>query len=532
MARPFLRGGSYYIRVNVPRPQRAELGRNEIVRSLHTGNWAEATRRAPGVVAEVQASLERERADRATASTQTAIRLRLAELGIPVGQGNSELDGQWTDARLETLARAFELGTCPTPATRVETLRPGIQVLVAATRSVIEPTDLDGILRGVGDLYFVPSGDTKDDQGRPFPDFGPCPTYGERYIAQEVRKLRPGNAPGGQKSRLADLVDSYLASSKMREKTKTAIRRASMLFIGLVGEKTPAAYTRADTRMFRDQLALYPRRLDKRLQALPIRDRLNRGEPVAAKTVKRDLDYLRSAFAWAKKEDLLPSNPFEGLTTPTALGRRRVSYTRAELIQLFGYLSATPRDDEKRLTIYWLLVLAAATGARLDEIAQLRTEHVHRDGGITYLQLSRVNMVLKNASSERRIPIHAHIAEEFMVFVQGRGTGLLFPRLTPDHDGKRTNLASKWCISAIRSAGLHKDVHTLRHTFKDLCRDAGIDIGVSHELTGHADGTVGSRYGQGSSIATLSKNLNRIQLDFIPAATPKPETDFTEPVAA
>ena len=60
------------------------------------------------------------------------------------------------------------------------------------------------------------------------------------------------------------------------------------------------------------------------------------------------------------------------------------------------------------------------------------------------------------------------------------------------------------------SADDRKVVHSLRGNLKDLIRDANYSKEINDFLTGHAQGDVAGRYGQGPSIAKRLEVLNSI----------------------
>jgi integrase len=54
-------------------------------------------------------------------------------------------------------------------------------------------------------------------------------------------------------------------------------------------------------------------------------------------------------------------------------------------------------------------------------------------------------------------------------------------------------------------------LHSLRHTFKDLARDAEINKEVSDFITGHSQGDVAGGYGQGPSLKKRYQAITSIQ---------------------
>ena len=54
-------------------------------------------------------------------------------------------------------------------------------------------------------------------------------------------------------------------------------------------------------------------------------------------------------------------------------------------------------------------------------------------------------------------------------------------------------------------------LHSLRHTFKDLSRDAGVSKEVQDFITGHAQGDVAGNYGTGPSIPTRFDSIMAVK---------------------
>ena len=58
-------------------------------------------------------------------------------------------------------------------------------------------------------------------------------------------------------------------------------------------------------------------------------------------------------------------------------------------------------------------------------------------------------------------------------------------------------------------------LHSLRHTFKDLARDAGISEEVHKFITGHGTGDVSGNYGHGPSLKTRYDAIMSIPFPWI-----------------
>lgn len=227
--------------------------------------------------------------------------------------------------------------------------------------------------------------------------------------------------------------------------------------------------------------------------------------------------------AWLKAR-LIPANPASGVTID-------VKAEPEEDVQPFDlpalraiFASPIYRTGERPEAgageaAYWLPLLAMYTGARLNEVGQLRptdifkVPYVDQDGEeqeawcIRIVADKKDGLKLKNAWSARRIPIHTDlIALGFLQFVDAAretSQSRIFPELRPDKYGTVTANWSKWFGRYLRGTIKVTDgrmrFHSFRHAFKDYAREAEIPEDVNDAFTGHRGQAVARRYG--SSLA-------------------------------
>lgn len=195
-------------------------------------------------------------------------------------------------------------------------------------------------------------------------------------------------------------------------------------------------------------------------------------------------------LGYAAEQGWLQSNPFIGLrlSNKGKASVARKSIKRSALEKLFQL--DMPAQDRLCLAIL------ATTGMRLDEAALLEWEDIKTEGGIRYFDLSRVNKIVKNYRSEREVPVPSALQ------LGPAGSGRLFT-YRKDLDGKAQNAASKALMRHVRkirenSNDVRITVHSLRHTFKDLLRDAAVPVDVQEFIMGHTGSNEGSRYGSGA----------------------------------
>lgn len=214
-------------------------------------------------------------------------------------------------------------------------------------------------------------------------------------------------------------------------------------------------------------------------------------------TVLSNLKIMKAVFRVGVAEGLLEENVAEHLTVSPEAVEGYVPFEPEEIRLILEATAETEIDYQK-----WLPRLALFSGARIEEIAQLRRQDVREINGVMCLDFVHrpedpLPTFLKGKlQSERQVPIHPWIIEQgFIDFCEGR-EGRLF-----EGNGEGANTvgpsASRWFRLVLTRLGIwvkrKKVFHSFRSTFKDNCRRAGIAADVHHALTGHAPGNVGDK---------------------------------------
>jgi integrase len=268
---------------------------------------------------------------------------------------------------------------------------------------------------------------------------------------------------------------------------------------------------------------------------LPVQ-RITRGQVVALKnklveegkapgTIIKQLGGIRAILQWAYVNDAIHANPADRVSVAVAKVQKksRVSYEVEDLNHIFSLPVFT---EGERPTggageaAYWLPILSLFTGARESELGQLRGRDVKRSAdGIDFIELTdeAEGGSVKTNTSRRRVPLHPDVIHlGFLQFAKKtKGDAPLFPELRADVHGVITGNWSKWYGRYIRANGLtdpRKVFHSFRHSFKDACREAGIDESIHDALTGHAGGGEGRSYGgEMHPLAPLAKAIKKVR---------------------
>lgn len=241
--------------------------------------------------------------------------------------------------------------------------------------------------------------------------------------------------------------------------------------------------------------------------------------PIKSTTVLREINQIKAVISRVfREEEIDMRNPFESLDIP-GLGsdsKKRESLSAKELNLLIN--SAKGHLDEIRR----IIVIQAYTGARISEIAGLRVSDFI-DKKIPYISIcSYGERTLKTKQSERDVPLVglALLAAQIQVTMLEKGETVLFPRYCNKEGNVKSEAVSAVVNQYIRSVGIDKTNHCLRHTMRDLLRDANITSDIAHELGGWGSQVIGDRYGKGFGMQAkqeaMIKGFSKIKLNSIP----------------
>lgn len=244
-------------------------------------------------------------------------------------------------------------------------------------------------------------------------------------------------------------------------------------------------------------------------------------------TSKQKIGILKTIFNSAINKEILDKNPTDSFKLPYRRPHKaRVGFALEDLERIFrspiytqGYL---PLGGGK-IACFWLPLLALYTGARIEELAQLQPGDVQLAKGLGYYlnisDLDKKGVSLKNTHSRRRIPIHpVLLACGFLQHVKVHAhSAYLFPDLKLNPRGKRGGYFSNWFSAYLRKkvgiSDARKVFHSFRHSFKDLCRQNGIEEAVHDALTGHQSASISRQYGNDQfPLAPLFKAIEKLEI--------------------
>lgn len=293
---------------------------------------------------------------------------------------------------------------------------------------------------------------------------------------------------------LLSLFDGYVAERKPAAATVKAWRRQLKRFIEHLGHDDAQRVTRADVVAWKDKLVRTPGR---------------GGKPKSARTIQDTyLAGLKTILAWGAANGVIENNPAEGVKVAArkSIKLREKGFTDEEALKILSATLQEPNEqlsEERRRARRWVPWLCAYSGARVNEITQLRGVDISQDGGVWVLRITPEAGSVKTGEA-RIVPIHSHVIEQgFIDEALKWGDGPLFydpKRHRGGSDGnpqykKVGEFLARW----VRSLGVDDPNvapnHGWRHRFKTLAREAKLDPEAREYLAGHRPRTEGEAYG-------------------------------------
>lgn len=566
------RGTTYYHRAAVPTDIAGTYPKSEETFSLKTKDYAEAVRRVRVAAAEIDAKFE---AHRRWAKTQGGA--PLAELSPEQLRRIREAYYQFRlEEDEETRLKGFEVtdDTGRLVSEMQDDPRPTFIEFVEAEKWATSETKAS-YARGEQDSFFrseaeeVLSWDGIEinlSKGSPsWPQLIRAlqeaaieaaeaiqmRNRGEIVRTPERPAVEPFSAPVGQP--LSMLFEERTTEARTTDRWSPKLiddySTWTALFIEIAGDKPILDYVKQDARDFKAVLMALPSNRQKRSETRgrPARECAEIAERLDlprlnVDTINKALSRLQATWKWANRqldEDVTDIFGPMKLEAKARARDQRDPFTPVQLVQIFhsplflGCLSERRRSepgntDMSHTPWFWLPLLGLFSGARLNELCQLRTYDVREEHGIPFLSIDEAEETQRvKSGAGREVPIHPSLVKlgfcDYVDAMRKEASGRVFPTLKLDKKGYYSDRASKDFARFLEQVGAKTpktSFHSLRHNFKDACRNCGVPRDVADILQGHSLGGMAGRYGSGRiPVKTLAAEVSKIEF---------PELDLSE----
>lgn len=468
MTRPFKhpRTGVYWLRQRVPADLRHILGRAEVTKTLGTKDPAEAKVRLAAALATLHRDWEMIRRGPQPLSQVQVVAVagevyrETVALGGQVAGGDASvwvsigaLYGRLSDAPEE--ARERFLGSAVDPILARHGLLPD-----AASRSAIFAEVIRAELQAAEVAERMAEGDfSPDPKAARFP---PMP-------ASSAPSLVPAKV---SLTGLLELWEREHEAGGGSASTRADWRRMVEAFVGHLGHADAEAVTPKDVDAWADHL-----RHERKLSAKTINGRY--------------LAAIGSVYRLGIAKHRVKVNPADKVEVRAEKPHRTRSkgFTEGEAKAVLK--AALAETDVARK---WLPWLAAYTGARINELAQLRREDFREEEGIAFARISPAAGTVKTGL-HRDVPLHPHLLDlGLLEWVERKRPGQLFPKNAAQVSARFVRRV----LDLPEGRGELAPNHGWRHRFKTVAREAGIPRDAADAIQGHADGSASAGYGEWS----------------------------------
>jgi integrase len=336
----------------------------------------------------------------------------------------------------------------------------------------------DALLQEMGDLW-VSLCDLMERRARG--DYGPDP------LAETLPALEAAPKKAKPAVSLKQLFEDYAASGASSPRTVAKWRPHVAHFVDYLGHDDATKVTAADVNGWAKALI---------------------AKPLSVKTVQDSyLPAIKIILGDATAQGLIPSNPAVGVKVrgrkPIQTRGKGLTDAEAETI-LKAALGPHPSRLPKftALARRWVPWVCAYTGARVNEITQLRAMDIREEDGVWIIHITPEAGSVKTRKA-RKVPIHSHLIEQgfHKLGRAGDATPLFYdPKAmrggsdTATQATKMGERLAKW----VRSLGIEgvQPNHGWRHRFKTVARAVRMDAEARDAIQGHAPQTEGQAYGE------------------------------------
>ena len=313
-------------------------------------------------------------------------------------------------------------------------------------------------------------------------------------------------------------ADHAIEEGRWTNQTRAQNLNSLDLLIRICGDKQLGTFTREDATKLRRTLEKIPSNYGKspKHYQMPIEQVIAEKKPeigtLSTGTLDRHWNTIISFIRWGNRlDDVAPTDIdriFGGLrwSSNAPEAAERLPWEPERLNKLFNspiwtgfsphpkkpHWRHEPGETIVRDHRFWLPIMGIYTGARLEELAQLRRCDFQEIDGIHVIQITNEGegLKLKTKSSKRVVPLHSELVRLGLLRqVEQVASGPIFPEI---ERGGRDNSLSHFYTEEFtdyrRRVGVYKrwiDFHSFRHNVTTALLRAGVDMLTVDQLTGH-----------------------------------------------
>jgi len=327
--------------------------------------------------------------------------------------------------------------------------------------------------------------------------------------------------------------------NKRREQTVNETIETYKDVIELLGNKPIGDYTKIDGRDYRNSLLKTPknrkrvkRYRDKNIQEL-LRMNIPQKDLMSFENQTKLISRMTSCWNFFVDEypEYVSENVFKSKSirvNPVKRKDRRSEFTEDDLHLIFNpktYLPAifdnpTGRKNTIQYPYYWIPIISALSGCRLEEICMMRCKDLMKEKGVWVYRIREegeygdLETKVKNPYSERDIPLHSVLLDKlgfvrYVNHLKKQGKDRVFWELPKRGEVYHKNVGRFFNDKYLRKIGLKEgrrkiSFHSFRHSVETHLTNQNVNPRFIDFLQGHSQkGMGGNVYMKGITIDVL-----------------------------
>lgn len=332
---------------------------------------------------------------------------------------------------------------------------------------------------------------------------------------------------------IEELAKRFIRERKLGDNWVPTTVMGKEEYLGLLTElfgqnRDIATLTQKDVTTVKDTLVALPTHRHKKqaTKGKPLADvlKMTNLPRLSVPSINKYLQTYNDFFGYALQHGYVEKNLFSGVTIKQ--NRHRVQKGRDDFTpeQVRIILNAVVENSvmyARKQYQKWGPLIAAYTGARLNEIAQLDLADIRQQDGIWFFDLTDEgeDKKLKTQASRRRVPIHSELIRHGLLdhveTLRKQGKQKLFYELPNSVEHGRGRNLGRWFNEKLlpalnlKTSGLV--FHSLRHTVITQLVNAQVPDPLVKALVGHTQlGVTYQHYFGGHTLQLLNEAIQKL----------------------
>ncbi|MDP6597524.1 MAG: site-specific integrase [Candidatus Poribacteria bacterium] len=300
---------------------------------------------------------------------------------------------------------------------------------------------------------------------------------------------------------LAELSQRYLQAKNEAgypSKTIKGYSDSHRLMLEVIGNRVVDSLTHEDGRKLVETIKKLPANRSKSYPKLTIEQllQLKGVKLLSFKTTLKHVERASSLINWAIKQGYTQQNVFRGKLEPSRKAEVvEKHFTHQELKLILEHQLKEESLLQNKPDRYWVTLLSAYSGARLNEICQLNVSDIQQADGIWLMNLTNntEDKNIKTPAGNRTVPLHPKILQlgflDYVEMIKNEKQRKLFPQLKKMESTGFGTRISHWFARYLTKLGIKKkgkNFHSFRHIVVNKLTCQKVYEPFIKELIGHA----------------------------------------------